>query len=1231
MTGIKWPDGYEIDVSYDLNGRLSIVQDNKGHHATYTWSSNGETIDSVAIDTDYDQLQSTPEINVSYHYQQYPQMGAQLLTQSLVTQVNTGAVLTQYDYTYTPETILASDPPGGVLNGILDGRLDANGLPIQYAEFEYAAGGLARAVRTKHAGDVDAFIVFPAQLQPLPQSVPDTEFMVTTGNPLGKGTSYDFDYIEGRPRVLAQRGHATQSCLGTAQSFDYTPSQGSMGANGYVYERIEKNGSKTTFDRDVRGLILTKTEDADGAAPRVTTYTWHSDFRLPLTRTTTQMEETFVYDADGLLTSYSQTDVLTGSPSNSSSRTWDYSYTALASGLKVLTSLDGPGLIANNVNDVTTYTYNADGTMATQTDPNGFVTTYATYDGFGNVTRIVQSDGVAMSLTYDAKGQPTQIIENVDQTSSNTSTFTYDVIGQLTSFANGSGATWNFTYSGARRLVEIQNPNGEKATFQHDLMGNVTKTEYSTAGGTVAFFQDSSFDELGRLMNALGANGQVTGLAYDEEDNTKTITDPQQLVTTRNYDALNRVVQEVDRAAGSAEMAHDDADQIVQYTDPRDIDTGFAYNGFGETVSETSADRGTITYVYDTRGQVVSMTDARGIVSTYSYDNGGRLKTRQFPATPAENQTFQYDYTNNNSQGADKIFRIIDESGRIERRYSNGGYVNLDRRLIDGKQYSTKYKVDGRGRLVQITTPARLEIKISYDSQDRVKYMSAQRRVKDPITNQYPAKETIFTSTTYAPNGPLVSMTYGDGATHVRSYDTSYRLTGIVDQRSSTTLRDISYGWTNRDNLASITDNQVPANSETYTYSPREFLSQAVADYGQIDYGYDPVGNRTSKATTLGAFTLTDNYTYPLSSNRLQSIASGSTGTRQLTYDTAGNVVQDSQTGSYSYNAANRLERFMVNGVIQAEYTYNTLGQQVLRELPVLGKKIHVVHDLEGNRLAEYEIDLSTGVSTLLQEYIWLNGAPVAVVDGQTNEVFFIRTDHIGRPVFATDDTGAKAWEASYLPFGGVHQVTGAALELRFPGQWFQMETGLHQNWMRDYDPTTGRYMQADPLGLVDGASVYGYALQNPGRYTDPRGERSRTFNGSPAQQLQRELLGTQNGASQMGTWPQSTSPSFSYFPNGVFGEGDGNSCRYCPPCSPYPAGSIGYRSDHHPVSIQGIGDFHLNLYKVHQNPKTCECFIRRNKPYHVNPPAQPDWFLLPSQGRGPRDGFPNVNPLPRF
>ncbi len=91
--------------------------------------------------------------------------------------------------------------------------------------------------------------------------------------------------------------------------------------------------------------------------------------------------------------------------------------------------------------------------------------------------------------------------------------------------------------------------------------------------------------------------------------------------------------------------------------------------------------------------------------------------------------------------------------------------------------------------------------------------------------------------------------------------------------------------------------------------------------------------------------------------------------------------------------------------------------------------------------------------------------------------------------MFATDSNGAVVWTASYLPFGGVHASTGDPIALRFPGQWFQSESGLHQNWMRDYDPTTGRYIQADPLGLVDGASVYGYAQGNPGRYVDPRGE----------------------------------------------------------------------------------------------------------------------------------------------
>lgn len=139
--------------------------------------------------------------------------------------------------------------------------------------------------------------------------------------------------------------------------------------------------------------------------------------------------------------------------------------------------------------------------------------------------------------------------------------------------------------------------------------------------------------------------------------------------------------------------------------------------------------------------------------------------------------------------------------------------------------------------------------------------------------------------------------------------------------------------------------------------------------------------------------------------------------------------------------------------------------------------------DSKGRRIAEY----NAGTGALIREYVWMGWDPIAVIEGGV--VSFVRADHIGRPVYATNASGVKVWTASYNPFGGVTTSTGTVPTARFPGQWFQSESGLHQNWMRDYDPTTGRYLQADPLGLVDGASVYGYVLQNPGRWVDPRGE----------------------------------------------------------------------------------------------------------------------------------------------
>ena len=88
-----------------------------------------------------------------------------------------------------------------------------------------------------------------------------------------------------------------------------------------------------------------------------------------------------------------------------------------------------------------------------------------------------------------------------------------------------------------------------------------------------------------------------------------------------------------------------------------------------------------------------------------------------------------------------------------------------------------------------------------------------------------------------------------------------------------------------------------------------------------------------------------------------------------------------------------------------------------------------------------------------------------------------------------TNAAKAFVWSAEYQPWGAVQSLSGPlTLDLRFPGQWFQLEAGLHYNWHRHYDASLGRYTQPDPLGFVDGPSVYGYAGGNAIGFVDPDG-----------------------------------------------------------------------------------------------------------------------------------------------
>jgi len=133
----------------------------------------------------------------------------------------------------------------------------------------------------------------------------------------------------------------------------------------------------------------------------------------------------------------------------------------------------------------------------------------------------------------------------------------------------------------------------------------------------------------------------------------------------------------------------------------------------------------------------------------------------------------------------------------------------------------------------------------------------------------------------------------------------------------------------------------------------------------------------------------------------------------------------------------------------------------------------------------------STTLTTIACFWVVLCSLPAAARE----RVYYFHNDHLGTPQAMSDATGRKVWEAEYEPFGKAtvnedpdgdgRLVTN---NLRFPGQYFDAETGLHYNYFRDYDPETGRYLTPDPIGLAGGLNQYNYVMNNPVNFIDPSG-----------------------------------------------------------------------------------------------------------------------------------------------
>jgi RHS repeat-associated protein len=1054
ITSIQFPGNYTWTYTYNTAGQYTSVTDSLGRSIQLTYLANGllDTVtapDGTRRSYAYDQ---NLYFNAALGAADYLSMHARLVK---VVHPDT-TPLTDAD---NPTTTYLYEDPG--LPNALTGVIDERGIRIRTWAYDSSGRGMSSA----SAGGLD----------PYGLSYNKAAHTTTVTNPLGL-----VEVFTAPVSSQSMRRYTQISSAATAHAAAATTTYG-YDANNYLNRITDPEGRVTTFVRDARGLVTSRTEGSGTPQARTVTAAWHPSYRLPTQIVEPGLTTNLTYNSNGNLTQLQRLDTTAQTvpySTNGQQRIWIFTYTAAG----LLDTVDGP--LAGS-GDLTDFDYDTQGNLIRVTDAMGHVTTVTAVDGAGRPLSVTAPDGVVTALTYTPRGWVSSLTVNPGPGERQWS-FAYDGAGHVTQVTLPSGGTLLYTYDNAGRLTQVRNHFDERMELSYNTAGQVIHREYKTSGGTTLRASLSfTYDEVGRLLQTIGAAAETETRSYDRNDHLTTVTDPRSAIWGFGYDSLSRLTSATNPELQPVQYQYDGRSKLSRQTDGRGLQTSFVRNGFGDVILETSPERGSTTYWYDAAGKVTAMIDAEGVETDFSYDNNYRLTAKTFPGDPALDQAFTYDDTTAGNHGTGHVTGASDRWGARDFVYDEAGLLARETRTINGHNYEIDFSYSPNGGVESITYPSGRQVRYVRDVQDRITAV-------DTRPSALSGWSSVASGVAWRPFGPLESLNYGNGLRLAIDYDQNYWLTHITVTGGPTATLDLAFGRDAAGAVTSVTDAVNPARSVTYTYRPSGRLQSSTSGALTTSWTYDAAGNRTRETRAAGTTTY-DEYIYPLTSNRLTEVRDpGGVLLRGFVYRQNGQTSEDNRAGTglfeYEYDANGRMSEVSRNGSVIASYGYDGASRRITRDVagaPHVSREYLYLPD--GRLLAEAD-----GTGAIVREYVWLEELPLAAVDvsGGGATVYYIHAGHRGEPLAMTDGAKAKAWDAGLSPFGAATIFTATTpLDLRLPGQQLQAETGLHQNWLRDYDPTLGRYAQPDPIGLAGGPNVYSYVGQDPLNSVDPDGE----------------------------------------------------------------------------------------------------------------------------------------------
>jgi len=734
---------------------------------------------------------------------------------------------------------------------------------------------------------------------------------------------------------------------------------------------------------------------------------------------------------------------------------------------------------------ITAYTYDSLANLQTVTDPLHHETCYS-YSSAYNAAFVTSetSSGsascfsapdVTVSFTYNfATGEMTSQTD----AEGNTTSYTYDALGRVAKVSypsvGGVVATTSYSYDDVKNIVTETDSTGNITKYYYDGLGRLTEeqaylspsTPYSAEYYTYNWLNEVqtnqtpngaaykyTYDSLGRQTGVTNPDGSHESATYNDTTNTQTVTDGDDHVTQDVYDFMQNLVavKEYWSATGYNETAYtyDGVGNLIKTTGPdANQVTQYSYDDLNRLVKTKYPDGTTQRASYDAVGDLLTSTDQEGRVTSYAYDFLYRLTEMSYP--DGSSTTYTYDKNGNELT----MTNAIDQ---IKYSYDALNRMTSETDTIGGTSYTVSYGYDLAGDLQSMTYPDHTTVTDSYDALGRVTKVATGA--------------TAFATFTYNPDGTINTMTYGDGEVTSYAYDSMDRPTSITTSQGSTQELGLSYRYDGAGNVVSI-------NSETFSYDALERLTSATGPWGAASYSYDPAGNMVQKQNSSSS---TTKYAY----NSMDELVRSSTasGVTTYSYDGDGDLVlknDGTNVWTYSYDAQGQLTKVLENGVVVQQNLYDGDGRRV-EQVTTTGTTLYLYSGL--NMI--YEKNLQTGVTT---KHVYADGVQVASIT--TSTTLFLHQDELGSTRLVTSG-GSPVFSSDYIPYGVQYGATGSE-EFMYAGMLYDAVTGLYYDNARFYDPNTGKFMTADPIGGVlsdpQSLNAYAYARDNPLTIIDPSG-----------------------------------------------------------------------------------------------------------------------------------------------